>query len=108
MIGGYAQSASERNGPSTFIRFLYRETDFHDMYDFLWCQFLLLDRLYMFIAQVAYNVQSITGFLLVDVLHTVYVACMETREDTRTKKGTDSSSCLVLQIFNVSLTNISI
>ena len=41
----------------------------------------------MFIAQVAYNVQSITGFLLVDVLHTVYVACMETREDTRTKKG---------------------
>jgi len=45
----------------------------------------------MVVAQVAYNVESIAGFLLVDILQTVYVARTETTAgDTCTEKGTKS------------------
>ena len=45
----------------------------------------------MFVAQVAYNVESVAGFLLVDILYTVYVASTETTaDDGRIKKGMQS------------------
>jgi len=49
--------------------------------------------MYVFVLQIAYNVQFIAEFLLVDLMATVYVACTETTtEEDRTKKGIESPS----------------
>ena len=56
--------------------------------------------MYVFVVQVAYNVQFIAEFLLIDLLATVYIACTETTtEEDCTKKGIESLSSVILKLL---------